>query len=63
MKHLLSFVRCPLGYVANLLATLFVYLERVPGLRRASIAISDYVLAPVCEALCLRDGVQDEPLF
>lgn len=62
-KHLLSFARGPLGYVANLIATLLVHVERVPLIGRAAIALSDYVLAPICEAVCLRDGVQDEPLF
>lgn len=60
MRHFVSFLRSPLGYVCNLLATVFVHAEKLhePAFRW----VGDK-LAPACETFCLRDGVQDDMLF
>jgi hypothetical protein len=57
IRHLLSFVRSPLGYVVNLLATLDAH---VPGDRPVWY---DSAFSAACEALCLRDGIQDDVMF
>lgn len=62
MRHLLSFVRCPLGYALNFVCTVAVYAERLPGLHWTAGAVGDW-LAGGCEAICIRDGVQDDMLF
>lgn len=54
-RHILSFVKSPLGYVANFVATASCYLP-VPAIVERAIAAS-------CETLCLRDGVQDDMMF
>lgn len=54
-KHLLSFLRSPIGYIANLLATLTLYIP-VPDLL-------DRWVCQMCETFCIADGVQDDPLF
>lgn len=62
MRHFVSFLRSPLGYILNLLCTILVHAERVPGLERPMIAAGEWLSGP-CEALCARDGVQDDMLF
>lgn len=55
MRHVVSFLRSPLGYIVNLLATVTQY----TGWPR----VLDGPLCAACEAFCARDGVQDSPLF
>ena len=62
MRHLLSFVRCPLGYLLNFVCTVLVYAERQSLLHRPARAAGD-TLARWCEAICIRDGIQDDMLF
>ena len=62
-KHIVSFIRGPIGYTANFIASVLVLGERLPIIGRGFILFSDYCMAPLCEAVCLRDGVQDSPLF
>lgn len=62
MKHIVSFARSPIGYALNLMATVLVYCEQVPLLGSAARVMGD-ALANPCDALCLRDGVQDDMLF
>lgn len=62
MKHVVSFIKCPLGYVANLAVTVLVHAERLPVAGPAAEWLG-LKLCSVCDVLCLRDGVQDEPLF
>ncbi len=45
-----------MGYLANLLATVCQYLPEGP-------TWFVHGLGNVCEACCLKDGVQDDPLF
>jgi hypothetical protein len=56
-RHLLSFLRSPLGYVANFLATVTVHcgetVERVTA----------RPIIWACETFAVRDGVQDDMLF
>lgn len=57
-KHLTSFAKSPIGYLANLVATCATYaptwLER---------AICGVWFCSICETFCLKDGIQDDPLF
>lgn len=62
MRHIISFVKAPLGYTANLISTLLVYAERAPLVGRAA-EWAGLKMADVCEAICIRDGVQDDMLF
>lgn len=55
MRHLVSFLRSPVGYIANLLATITSY----TGLP----AMLDKALCKLCDAFCVPDGVQNDPLF
>jgi len=55
MRHLISFLRSPVGYIANLLATLTVY--------TGSPAWIDRPLCKLCDTFCVPDGVQNDPLF
>ncbi len=49
-KHLLSFLKSPLGYTFNFLA-------HIPLVRDLNPIING------CEFFCLRDGIQDEVWF
>ena len=51
----MSFLRSPIGYIANFLATVTCY---VPVPR-----IAEEGIYRLCEAFCVKDGVQDDPLF
>lgn len=53
-RHLLSFLRSPIGYASNLVATIAQY-----------VPILDQVMpvAWLCETFCARDGVQSDPFF
>lgn len=62
MSHLLSFVRSPIGYILNLLATIMVYAERLPLVGGVFVVAGEWITGP-CEALCARDGIQDDMLF
>lgn len=55
MRHIASFLRSPLGYIANFIATVTVYTGAPEW--------ADRMIGAACETLCLRDGVQDDPLF
>ena len=55
MRHLLSFMKSPLGYAFNLLATISCYV-RVPALVTLWICRG-------CECFCINDGIQDDMLF
>jgi hypothetical protein len=55
--HFLSFLRSPIGYASNFVASVAQYLP--DSLTRPL----DRVLLPICDAFCLTDGVQDNPLF
>ena len=61
-KHVLSFIRSPLGYLFNLLATLAVYAGMVPGLGWVDRHVGAWLTGP-CERFCARDGIQDDMLF
>lgn len=60
-RHISSFVKSPIGYTLNLIvtATAATGIDQLPVLRY----IDRHVLVPMCEALCLRDGVQNCRLF
>lgn len=62
MRHILSFLRSPLGYILNFLCTLLVHAESLPGLANPMRAAGEWLSGP-CEILCARDGVQDDMLF
>ena len=62
MKHIVSFLRSPIGYALNLLATLAVHAAALPGMGWID-WVFERTLLGACEALCLRDGVQDDMLF
>lgn len=53
-KHVISFLRSPLGYIFNLLASLAGWLPT-----KVDQALTGW-LAPLCEVFCIRDGVQDD---
>lgn len=55
MRPIASFVRAPIGYLANFVATCTQY--------TGSPAWLDRGLSAACENFCVRDGVQDDPLF
>jgi hypothetical protein len=55
MRHLVSFLRSPLGYIVNLVATITAH--------TGAPACADRWICAACETLCLRDGVQDDMLF
>ena len=59
LKHTYSFLRNPLGYIANFTATMFASF----GWDR--IGWVDSILASSCERLCSHDGIQNDwhPLF
>lgn len=57
-KHLISFAKSPIGYLANLLATLATKLPR-----KVEDRFFGEWLCGICEAFCVKDGVQDDPLF
>ena len=56
-RHLLSFLRSPIGYVLNLIATVSQY---APVIDRI---IPDHVMARLCETFCAKDDVQSDVLF
>lgn len=62
MRYLVSFIRSPLGFMLNLLATVLCHVEKVPGLKKPMMWCGDQ-LSKACEVICLRDGVQDDMLF
>ena len=62
MRYLVSFIRSPLGFMLNLLATVLCHMEKVPGLKKPMMWCGDQ-LSWACEVICLRDGVQDDMLF
>jgi len=53
-----SFAKSPIGYLANLLATLATKLPR-----KLEDRLAGGWLCAICETFCLKDGVQDDPLF
>lgn len=55
MRHIASFARAPIGYLVNFVATCALY--------TGSPAWLDRSLSVACENFCVRDGVQDDPLF
>ncbi len=55
MRHVASFVRAPLGYIVNFIATCTQY--------TGSPAWFDRPLCAACELFCVHDGVQDDTLF
>lgn len=60
MRHLVSFLKSPIGYMSNLFATLWCY---VPGSDSKYMAGVDYPICFMCETFCLKDGIQDDMLF
>lgn len=63
MRHLLSLLRSPLGYVANLIATCHGYVCDWPGMAWLDADPITRTLCAACETFCARDGVQDDVLF
>lgn len=65
IRHALSFLGSPLGYVLNMLATLAVYAEmHAPVLAWPLVALAESRwFNAACFAHCARDGIQDDPLF
>ena len=59
MRHIVSFTRSPLGYIANFVATVISYVEMRVMLPDALVAWS----CRACEFYCINDGIQDDPLF
>lgn len=57
-KHMLSFLRSPVGYIAKLLATVGTKLPTV-----IETALFGQWLCTACEVFCLQDGIQDDCLF
>ena len=55
MKHIASFVRAPIGYLVAVVASLTQY--------TGSPMWFDRPLCAACEMFCVKDGVQDDPLF
>ena len=53
-KHIVSFVRCPIGYVLNFVATACCLLGPYEPLWLEG------MLAKACQAICIPDGVQDD---
>ena len=56
-RHLLSFLRSPLGYLANFVATVTAH---------CGPTVEDFTARPIiwaCETFCVPDGVQDDMLF
>lgn len=60
--HLISFIKAPVGYTLNALASLAMLAEPAPVVGRAAVVVGGWLVRP-CDLLCLRDGVQDEPMF
>lgn len=57
-KHLISFLKSPIGYIANFIATLTQYVPEW-----VNCWFFDWWIIPVCEICCLKDGIQDDPMF
>lgn len=62
LKHVVSFLKSPVGYVLNLVASALVVGESLPVIGRGCVVVGGWVARP-CDALCARDGIQDRPLF
>ena len=60
LRHIHSFVRAPLGYIANFVASATY---RIPGINHPCMAWIDYPICWACETFCINDGIQDDPLF
>ncbi len=58
--HVLSFCKAPLGYLANLVASITY---RIPGINHPILRWVDYPICWACETFCISDGIQDDPLF
>lgn len=56
-RHLLSFLRSPIGYVVNFLATVLCH-----GPTWLDVALERPVVW-ACETFCASDGVQNDMLF
>jgi hypothetical protein len=56
-RHLLSFLRSPIGYACNFIATLSGYFPIIDKV------IPDHVMARLCETFCAHDDVQSDVLF
>ena len=55
MKYLISFIKAPIGFIFNLLATITVYIY--------SPKVLDKFLCWGCETFCINDGIQDDMMF
>lgn len=53
-KHLVSFLRAPIGYILNAVASL-PCMDSMPDSQLGCIG-------QACDAMCIADGVQDEPI-
>lgn len=60
LRHIRSFIRAPLGYVANLVASITY---RIPGINHPMLHWVDYPICWACDTFCINDGIQDDPLF
>lgn len=66
MRHLVSFLLNPFGYLLNLLCTILVHMEYIPVVKVPVIwagARYSSTLTNACDRYCSRDGVQDDMLF
>jgi len=57
IRHLISFLKCPIGYILNVIVCVLHYCPK--SIEMAA----DYVTIPLCETFCLNDGIQDDSLF
>jgi hypothetical protein len=55
MQYLISFLKSPLGFIFNLLATITVYIN-VPN-------FVDKFICKGCQSFCINDGIQDDCMF
>lgn len=58
LAYLLSFIRAPIGFIVNLIATIMVHM---PPMLQSPVV--DQVVIVLCEVFCVQDGVQDDVLF
>ena len=54
-RHIISILKSPIGYTANLAASVSQYLPMPEVLNDA--------ICAACETFALKDGIQDDPLF
>lgn len=57
-RHITSFLRSPIGYIANFIASATCYLPHW-----ANRLLFDWWICSLCEIFCLKDGVQDDAMF